>query len=238
MNFYNFINNDINNKINIEYETVDNFDISNHNYDHLFKILLLGDSNVGKSSLIFDILNYKNKESEIKTLENTLGVDFHFKELIVDNREIKIQIWDTAGQERFRSITSSYYKTAHGILLIFDLNNHTTLNNINTWMNELNQFIDIKKLPIILIGNKSDLKRNINNNILNDIINKYKFPYFETKYLNNSIDYSFEYLIKSIFNKLLNDEKEGNSTMWAHNNLTLNKLNKNTNSNHNCCIII
>ena len=237
MNIYNFINNDINNKISVEYETRDNFDVSKHNYDNLFKILLLGDSNVGKSSLIFDILNYKNKESEIKTLENTLGVDFHFKELIVDNREIKIQIWDTAGQERFRSITSSYYKNTHGILLVFDLTNKNSLNNINTWMNELNQFVDIKKIPIILVGNKTDLKRNINNIMLEDIINKYKFPYFETNYFNNSIDYSFEYLIKSIFNKLLNDEKEGNDTMWAHNNLTINKLNNNSN-NGKCCIII
>ena len=238
MNFNNFINNDINNKINIEFETSDEIEMSNHNYDHLFKILLIGDSNVGKSSLILDLINAKNKNIQIEKMQNTLGVDFHFKELIINNREIKIQIWDTAGQERFRSITSSYYKIAHGILLVFDLTCEKSLNNIELWINELKTFINIEKVPIVLIGNKCDLSRSINNFKLNDIINKHKLPYFETKYKNNSINNPFEYLTKCIFNKLLTDEKEGNDTLWSHNNQSLKKYDNNNNNNDKrCCII-
>ena len=234
MSLHNFINNDINNKINIEFETLDEIEMSTHNYDHLFKILLIGDTNVGKSSLILDIINLKDNIL-IEKIQNTLGVDFHFKELIINNREIKIQICDTAGQERFRSITSSYYKIAHGVLLVFDLNSEKSFNNVETWINELKNFVNIENMPIILIGNKCDLERKINNYKLNDIINKYKLPYFETKYKDNSINNPFEYLTKCIFNKLLQDETEGNDILWSHNNLTLKKYNKE--NKKDCCFI-
>ena len=213
-------------------------EMSKHNYDHLFKILLICDSNVGKSSLIIDIININNKKKQIDKIQNTLGVDIHFKELIVNNREIKIQISDTAGQERFRSITSSYYKLAHGILLLFDLSNEKSFNNIELWMNELKNFINIESVPIILVGNKTDLERRINNYKLNNIINKYKLPYFETTYKNNTINNPFEYLIKCIFNKLLKDEAEGKSTLWSHNKLSLQKYNDENNKvNKECCLI-
>ena len=99
-------------------------------------------------------------------------------EMIFNNREIKIQISDTAGQERFRSITSSYYKIAHGILLLFDLSNEKSFNNIELWINELKNFVNIESVPIILIGNKTDLERRVNNYKLKKYFKNNNLLYF------------------------------------------------------------
>ncbi|CAI0449188.1 unnamed protein product [Linum tenue] len=112
-------------------------------YDYLFKLVLIGDSGVGKSNLLSRFTkNEFNLESK-----STIGVEFATKSLSIDGKVIKAQIWDTAGQERYRAITSAYYRGAVGALLVYDVTRHSTFENVARWLKE-----------VMLIGNKSDLR--------------------------------------------------------------------------------
>ena len=101
--------------------------MAEESYDHIFKVLLLGNSDVGKSSLILRYVDQVWSD----TFVPTIGVDFKVKTLEIDNKQIKMQIWDTAGQERFRNVISSYYRGAHGILLIFDVTDKESFKNLS-----------------------------------------------------------------------------------------------------------
>lgn len=122
-------------------------------YDYLFKILIIGDSNVGKSSLLIRFVEDKFTESYI----STIGVDFKINTIELDDKMIKLQIWDTAGQERFRTITSSYYRGAHGIIIMYDITNYDSFENIKQWLFEINKY-SREEVNKILVGNKCDLK--------------------------------------------------------------------------------
>ncbi len=127
--------------------------MSEDDYDMIFKVVLIGDSGVGKTNLLSRYL--KNEFSfDSKT---TVGVEFGAKRIDLDGVKIKAQIWDTAGQERFRSITNAYYKGAKGALLVYDVTRRETFDNINKWVPELKQSGD-KDVTIILVGNKTDLE--------------------------------------------------------------------------------
>ncbi|KAK8948517.1 Ras-related protein RABA1d [Platanthera zijinensis] len=122
-------------------------------YDYLFKLVLIGDSGVGKSNLLSRFTrNEFNLESK-----STIGVEFATKSLNVDGKVIKAQIWDTAGQERYRAITSAYYRGAVGALLVFDVTRRDTFENIERWLRELRQHTD-PNIVVMLVGNKSDLR--------------------------------------------------------------------------------
>ncbi|VFQ64424.1 unnamed protein product [Cuscuta campestris] len=122
-------------------------------YDYLFKLVLIGDSGVGKSNLLSRFTrNEFNLESK-----STIGVEFATKSLTVDGKVIKAQIWDTAGQERYRAITSAYYRGAVGALLVYDVTRHTTFENVSRWLKELRDHTD-PNIVVMLIGNKSDLR--------------------------------------------------------------------------------
>ncbi|GAB4854665.1 Ras- protein RABA5a [Ancistrocladus abbreviatus] len=121
--------------------------------DYLFKIVLVGDSAVGKSNLLARFARdefYPNSKS-------TIGVEFQTQKMHIDGKEIKAQIWDTAGQERFRAVTSAYYRGAVGALLVYDISRRQTFESIGRWLNELHTHSDMNVVTI-LVGNKSDLK--------------------------------------------------------------------------------
>ncbi|GAA0170098.1 small GTPase [Lithospermum erythrorhizon] len=122
-------------------------------YDYLFKLVLIGDSGVGKSNLLSRFTrNEFNLESK-----STIGVEFATKSLQIDSKVIKAQIWDTAGQERYRAITSAYYRGAVGALLVYDVTRHPTFENVKRWLKELRDHTD-PNIVVMLIGNKSDLR--------------------------------------------------------------------------------
>ncbi|XP_057461926.1 ras-related protein YPT3 [Actinidia eriantha] len=122
-------------------------------YDYLFKLVLIGDSGVGKSNLLSRFTrNEFNLESK-----STIGVEFATKSLKIDGKVIKAQIWDTAGQERYRAITSAYYRGAVGALLVYDVTRHATFENVMRWLKELRDHTD-PNIVLMLIGNKSDLR--------------------------------------------------------------------------------
>ncbi|RZC54030.1 hypothetical protein C5167_012883 [Papaver somniferum] len=122
-------------------------------YDYLFKIVLIGDSGVGKSNLLS---RFTRNEFCLES-KSTIGVEFATRTLQVEGKTIKAQIWDTAGQERYRAITSAYYRGALGALLVYDVTKPTTFENVTRWLKELRDHAD-SNIVIMLIGNKTDLK--------------------------------------------------------------------------------
>ncbi|KAJ8581009.1 GTPase [Rhizopogon salebrosus TDB-379] len=123
------------------------------NYDFLFKVVLIGDSNVGKSNLLS---RFTRNEFNVDS-KSTIGVEFATRSINVDSKTVKAQIWDTAGQERYRAITSAYYRGAVGALLVYDIAKHGTYVNVMRWLKELRDHAD-SNIVIMLVGNKSDLK--------------------------------------------------------------------------------
>ncbi|KAK1308603.1 Ras-related protein RABC2a [Acorus calamus] len=121
-------------------------------YDYSFKVLLIGDSGVGKSSLLVSFIS-----SPIDDITPTIGVDFKIKQLNVDGKKLKLTIWDTAGQERFRTLTSSYYRGAQGIILVYDVTRQETFTNLSdVWAKELELHSTNPDCIKILVGNKVD----------------------------------------------------------------------------------
>ena len=137
----------------------------------------MGDSGVGKSCIILRYI-----ENNFSTnLMNSIGVDFKLKNIELDNKKIKLQIWDTAGQERFRTITTSYYKGAHAILIVFDITDRESFEHVRNWMADIDKFAKEGVLRI-LVGNKCDLEnsRQVRKEEGNEIANKYGIKYIET----------------------------------------------------------
>lgn len=122
-------------------------------YDYLFKMVLVGNSSVGKTCLFLQYSDNVFTESFMPTI----GVDFRIKTMELDNSFIKMQIWDTAGQERFKTITSSYYKGAHGLILVFDLTDRQSFLDLDNWLVEIEKHASERVIKL-LIGNKSDLE--------------------------------------------------------------------------------
>ncbi|KAF2076020.1 hypothetical protein CYY_002680 [Polysphondylium violaceum] len=119
---------------------------------YLFKFLIIGDPNVGKSCLL-----YRFTDNKFKTQSNhTIGVDFASKVIDVGGKSVKLQIWDTAGQERFRSVTRSYYRGSAGVVLVYDVASRESYNHITNWLSDA-RALACKDVTIILVGNKSDL---------------------------------------------------------------------------------
>jgi len=125
--------------------------MSKRDYDHLFKLVLIGDSGVGKSCLLLRFADDAFTESYI----STIGVDFRFRTVKLDKKTVKLQIWDTAGQERFRTITSAYYRGADGIIMVYDITNKESFSNVSTWLSEVNRYANEGTCKL-LVGNKSD----------------------------------------------------------------------------------
>jgi len=121
-------------------------------HDHLFKLVLIGDSGAGKSCLLLRFADDAFTDSYI----TTIGVDFRFKTIPVEKKTIKLQIWDTAGQERFRTITSAYYRGADGIILVYDVCDRESFAHVDDWLDEVNRYVNESTCKI-LIGNKCDL---------------------------------------------------------------------------------
>lgn len=127
--------------------------MNNREYDYLFKLVIIGNSGVGKSSVLLRFADDQFNESYL----TTIGVDFRFKTLPIDGKNVKLQIWDTAGQERFRTITNAYYKGADGIVITYDTTSEQSFEDVNGyWLNEVESYAE-KDVDLLLLGNKSDM---------------------------------------------------------------------------------
>jgi len=152
-------------------------ELISQDYDYLFKVLLLGDSGVGKTSLI---LRYTDETFNSK-LVNSIGVDFKMKKKEIDGKVIKVQIWDTAGHERFRAITYSYYRGANAIIIVFDITEDKSFLSIRDWLKQIDKYAS-KNVFKFLVGNKSDLqhKRLVSFEDAKKFADELNIPYFET----------------------------------------------------------
>ncbi|KAM3625504.1 uncharacterized protein V6R79_013126 [Siganus canaliculatus] len=121
-------------------------------YDYLFKLLLIGDSGVGKTCILFRF----SEDAFNTTFISTIGIDFKIRTVELDGKKIKLQIWDTAGQERFRTITTAYYRGAMGIMLVYDITNEKSFDNIRNWIRNIEEHAasDVERM---VLGNKCDM---------------------------------------------------------------------------------
>ncbi|XP_011640660.1 ras-related protein Rab-37 [Pogonomyrmex barbatus] len=146
------------------------------NFAH--KTILLGDSGVGKTSLL---VQFDTGRFQPGNFAATVGIGFTNKVVIVDDTPIKLQIWDTAGQERFRSVTHAYYRDAHALLLLYDVTNKTSYDNIRAWLSEIREHAN-EDVVIMLLGNKSDCgtERAVKREDGERLAQEYKVPFMET----------------------------------------------------------
>jgi len=169
-------------------------------YDYLFKIVLIGDSAVGKSNLLARF----TKGTFNTDSKSTIGVEFATKNVVVDGKTVKAQIWDTAGQERYRAITSAYYRGAVGALVVYDITSQQSYDNVERWLTELKDHADAN-IKVMLVGNKSDLThlRAITTDVSARYARKNALSFLETSALNaTNVDNAFVQLITEIYQTL------------------------------------
>eukprot|EP00472_Partenskyella_glossopodia_P008419 CAMPEP_0197541034 /NCGR_PEP_ID=MMETSP1318-20131121/66936_1 /TAXON_ID=552666 /ORGANISM="Partenskyella glossopodia, Strain RCC365" /LENGTH=199 /DNA_ID=CAMNT_0043100165 /DNA_START=1195 /DNA_END=1794 /DNA_ORIENTATION=+ len=123
-------------------------------YDHLLKLLMVGESNVGKTSIL---LQYTQDEYDSKT-KSTIGVDLKVKTIEYMGKKLKLTLWDTAGQDRFRTLTASYYRGANGVILVYDVSNRQSFDHVKFWLKEVDIYCTNDDVVLMLVGNKIDLE--------------------------------------------------------------------------------
>ncbi|KVI09886.1 ras-related protein Rab2BV-like [Cynara cardunculus var. scolymus] len=168
-----------------------------HEYDYLFKIVLIGDSGVGKSN----ILSRFTRNEFCLESKSTIGVEFATRTLQVEGKTVKAQIWDTAGQERYRAITSAYYRGAVGALMVYDITKKQTFENVQRWLRELRDHAD-SNIVIMLVGNKSDLNhlRAIPESEAQAMAEKDGLTFLETSALEaNNVEKAFQTILLDIY---------------------------------------
>ena len=170
-------------------------------YDFIFKIILIGDSGVGKSSLLSGFCDNVFSDSYV----STIGVDFRIKTFIINNKTIKLQIWDTAGQERFKSIINSYFRGTHGIILVYDITKPETFEHLSSWLDCVQQYTTHSdKIYTLVIGNKSDLHhcRHITTSQAKLFCDIHNIDYIETSAKNSdNVETAFYKLTHSLLSK-------------------------------------
>ncbi|XP_060579694.1 uncharacterized protein LOC132736560 [Ruditapes philippinarum] len=169
-------------------------------YDLLFKILVIGDENTGKSALLLRYADDTFSDSYIATI----GVDFRVKTIELHGKTVKLQIWDTAGQERFRTITTSYYRGTQGVIIVFDVTDRSTFRRVESWVTDIEKYgsDDVEKL---LVGNKCDLtsKRCVTEQEAKSLALINNMDYVETSAKENiNVEKAFETLCKEMFTKI------------------------------------
>ncbi|XP_074365655.1 ras-related protein RABA1f-like [Apium graveolens] len=166
-------------------------------YDYLFKVVIIGDSGVGKSNLLS---RFTKNEFSLDS-KSTIGVEFATRSIRVDDKVVKAQIWDTAGQERYRAITSAYYRGAVGALLVYDVTRHVTFENVERWLKELRDHTDAN-IVIMLVGNKADLRhlRAVSTEDAKAFAEREKTYFMETSALESmNVENSFTEVLSQIY---------------------------------------
>ena len=206
-------------------------------YEMMIKVILIGDSGVGKTNIMSKFL----KNQFLEDSKATVGVEFGSKLFIQQGHKIKAQIWDTAGQEKYKAITSAYYKGSKGALVIYDITQKETFANIEKWINDLKCKGD-PKITIIIIGNKNDLeeKRQISKEQGEEKAKSFGCAFLETSaFSGDNIEKAFEMMVKEIYDKFTSDiggddEEELDSNEKGE-DLKLENVNPDNNEKKKCC---
>lgn len=166
-------------------------------YDKLFKIVLIGESGVGKTNLIS---RFVEDQFSLES-RSTIGVEFSNKTIFLENTTIKVQLWDTAGQERFRAITVAYYRGAHGAIVVFDCTKRQTFERLDQWISDLRLYSS-ESVSIVIVGNKSDLShlRAVSTEEAQEYAQRNGCLFMETSALDNiGVDQAFGLLVEHIY---------------------------------------
>ncbi|XP_010917311.1 ras-related protein Rab11D [Elaeis guineensis] len=166
--------------------------------DYVFKVVLIGDSAVGKSQIL---ARFARDEFSLDS-KATIGVEFQTRTLVIQHKSVKAQIWDTAGQERYRAVTSAYYRGAVGALLVYDITKRQSFDHIPRWLEELRSHAD-KNIVIMLVGNKSDLEdqRAVSTEDASEFAQKENLFFLETSALEaRNVETAFQTVLTEIFN--------------------------------------
>jgi len=200
-------------------------------HDFFFKILLIGDSGVGKSCLLLRFADNSCTETHI----STIGVDFKIKTLEIDGKTVKLQIWDTAGQERFRTITSSYYRGAQGIILVYDCTDSESFTNVKQWMGEIDRYA-CENVNKLLVGNKCDLtnERAVESATAKEFADSYDIPFIETSAKSGqNVESCFNQMATAIKNRM----SSGNSGAASGGAVTIEKKGKDKKEKKGGCVV-
>ena len=193
------------------------------NFDDKCQLLIIGNSSVGKTSIL---TRYSSKTFNENYLA-TVGLDFFSKDETIDNKIIRIKIWDTADQERYKSFTKCFFQKAQGIMIVYDVTSQKSFKDLQYWIDSLNSnmYQDISFVPIIIIGNKIDLpKREVTKEDAANYAREHQFHYYETSAkTGEGIDLAIRELVKKVMN---GGKKNGN------NNINLNQTKKKSGK---CC---
>jgi len=206
-------------------------------YDFLFKVVLIGDSGVGKSNLLS---RFTRNEFSMES-KSTIGVEFATRSIAVDGKTIKAQIWDTAGQERYRAITSAYYRGAVGALLVYDISKHITYENVVRWLKELRDHAD-SNIVIMLVGNKSDLRhlRAVPTEEAKAFASENSLSFIETSALDASnVELAFQNILTEIYkivsSKALDQQGDPSARPGAGEHIKITPSSADTEKKSGCC---
>lgn len=172
--------------------------------DYAFKIILVGNTGTGKTSILYSFIN---ERIDPMSISPTIGVDFGTKRINMENKMIKLNIWDTAGLEKYSSITRSYFRNIAGAVIVFDLCNYTSFLNIFNWYSEIKSNCLNRDIQFILVGNKSDLENKIivSDKEIQDVAYKLNIDFVRTSVVNNhNINFIFEKIALKILNNCKN----------------------------------
>ena len=203
------------------------------NYEFMFKVVLVGDSFVGKTNIMSKYLNNEFHEDS----KATVGVEFGSKQFNIEGHSIKAQIWDTAGQERYKAITSAYYKGAKGAFIVYDITRKNSFESIDKWINDVTSVAD-KKITIVLIGNKSDLEdqRQVTKEQGEDKANKLQVAFLETSaFSGENLEKAFQMMIKEVYKKCHEEMMSEGDVDIINGGEDINLAKKNNSGEKKCC---
>ncbi|XP_063721201.1 ras-related protein Rab-3-like [Symsagittifera roscoffensis] len=163
------------------------------NFDYMFKLLIIGNSSVGKTSFLFRYAD----DSFTSAFVSTVGIDFKVKTVVRNNKRVKLQIWDTAGQERYRTITTAYYRGAMGFILMYDITNDDSFVSVQDWSTQIKTY-SWDNAQVILVGNKCDMdaERIVKAQRGRDLADQLNIEFFETSAKENVN-------VKEVFDRLV-----------------------------------
>ncbi len=188
------------------------------NYDKTCQLLVIGDTSVGKTSLITRYTNGTFKDEYLATV----GLDYYSKEEIINNKSINIKIWDTAGQERFKALTQSYFRNAEGVMLAFDVTKSESYDNLKDWIASIKKNLEGKNifLPLIIVGNKIDMEesREVEKESAEQFATENNYKYFETSAKTGE---GVDEAVRDLINQVLNNNQIDEQKMEARKSVQL-----------------
>ena len=207
----------------------DSISVEEEFYDLKIRVMLIGDSNVGKTSIIKRYCNNQFSPSYI----STVGIDFETKYLRLNGKIINLQIWDTAGQERYKVLAKNYYKNSDGFIIVYDITDKKSFNNVANWITQIKDSAS-ENVKCVLLGNKCDLEelRQVDINQGKDLANNYHLKFYETSaQKGNNIQKVFTDLVKGFLNddNFVNDSERSSISTEQRN------LRRARNQKKKCC---